>query len=240
VTTTALSCGNARRSAHPNHHGVQWIEVPAIPGREDIDPVLAELGGRLLVHGTDADLAAVILRLLRRNRLPDVVVGYLPVAPSPASRLWNIPTGEAAFELACHGQPRPAPVVRDDVGGVLMASGVIEPITGQVYCDDQQALNGSALTVEITPDPAAAALPEPTAEPHAAMLEPAAEGLRAIVVRRGVLRRRREILRGRAVQASFRKATVRQDGVAHPRSVDRWGWYRHTEDLLLVRPRSHG
>jgi hypothetical protein len=240
VTTTALSCGNAQRGTHGNHHGVQWIDVPAAPGREDIDPVLAELDGRLLVHGTDADLAAVILRLMRGNRLPDVVVGYLPVATSPATRLWDIPAGEDAFELACHGQPRPAPVVRDDVGGVLVGSGVIEPITGQVYCDDQQALNGSAMAVEVSPDPLAAALPLPTADPHAALLEPAIEGLRVTVVRRGLLRRRREVLRGRAVQASFRSTTVRRDGVAHQRSVEQWGWYRHTEDLLLVRPLPRG
>jgi hypothetical protein len=26
------------------------------------------------------------------------------------------------------------------------------------------------------------------------------------------------------------------DGVAHPRPVRRWSWYRHTGDWLLVRP----
>jgi hypothetical protein len=26
------------------------------------------------------------------------------------------------------------------------------------------------------------------------------------------------------------------DGVAHPRPVPRWTWYRHTDDWLLVRP----
>ena len=41
---------------------------------------------------------------------------------------------------------------------------------------------------------------------------------------------------GRAVQAGFREATVLRDGVPHPRPVTKWAWYRHTEDLLLVRP----
>jgi hypothetical protein len=27
------------------------------------------------------------------------------------------------------------------------------------------------------------------------------------------------------------------DGVAHPRPVRRWTWYRHTADLRLVRAR---
>jgi hypothetical protein len=235
VTTTALYCGNNHRSPHPGDHGVRWIHVPATPGREDVDPVLAEVEGRLLVYGTDADLAAVVLRLLRRGRLPDVVVGYLPVAESAATRLWGIPSGEAAFELALSGQPRPAPVIRDDAGGVLVASGVIAPITGQVYCDDQQALGGSALSLEVAPDPAAAPLGKPTADPLSTTLEPATDGVRVTVVRRRLLRRHREVVRGRAVQASFRSATVVRDGIAHPRPAEKWGWYRHTEDLMLLR-----
>jgi hypothetical protein len=232
VTTTALSCGNARRCTQPDHHGVRWIDVPTLPGRADIDPVLASLEGRLLVQGTDADLAAVILRLLRANRLADVILGYLPVARSPASSLWRIPVGLGALDLACSGTPRPVPVIRDDGGGVLAGSGVIATITGQVYCDDQRALNGSALAVEVAPDPAAVPLQEATGD----LLEPATDGVRVSVVRRGILRRRREVFRGRAVQASFRSNTVLRDGIAHPRPADRWGWYRHTEDLRFVCP----
>lgn len=232
MTTTALSCGNTRRCTQSDHHGVQWIEVPALPGRADIDPVLASLEGRLLVQGTDADLAAVILRLLRANRLADVVVGYLPVVRSPASALWRIPVGPDALDLACSGTPRPVPLIRDDGGGLLAGSGRITPITGQVYCDDQRALHGSALAVEVTPDPTAA----PLQEAAAGLPEPATDGLRVSVLRRGMLRRRQDVFRGRAAQASFRSTTVLRDGLAHPRPMDRWGWYRHTEDLRFVCP----
>lgn len=235
MITTALSCGNADRESLPSGHGVRWAEVPATPGKDDVDPLLAEGTERLVVRGTDADLAAVVLRLLRKGRLADVSVGYVPVAESAASRLWGLPVGDAAFELAVSGQARPVPLVRDDSGGLLVASGLIEPITGQVYCDDQQALNGSALGLEVSPDPAAAPLPEPTADPLAASLEPAEDGLRVTTVRRRLLRKRREVTRGRAVQASFRSATVLRDGLAHPRPAQKWGWYRHTEDLHLVR-----
>lgn len=235
MITTALSCGNADRESLPSGHGVRWAEVPATPGKDDVDPLLAEGTERLVVHGTDADLAAVVLRLLRKGRLAEVSVGYVPVVESAASRLWGLPVGDAAFELAVSGQARPVPLVRDDSGGLLVASGLIEPITGQVYCDDQQVLNGSALGLEVSPDPAAAPLPEPTSDPLAASLEPAEDGLRVTTVRRGLLRKRREVTRGRAVQASFRSATVLRDGLAHPRPAQKWGWYRHTEDLHLVR-----
>ena len=217
----------------PEHHGVQWADVPATPGREDVDPLITN-ADRVVVHGTDADLAAVVLRLLRKNRLADVAVGYVPVAESAVTRLWGIPVG--AFDLAFEGSARQVPLVRDDAGGVLVASAVIEPITGQVYCDDQRLLHGSALRLEVTPDPDAAPLPEPTSDPLSANLEPAADGLRVVAERRKLLRRHREIARGRAAQASFRTATVLRDGVPHPRPAEKWGWYRHTEDLLLVLP----
>ena len=231
MSTTALSCGNVDRTARPSGHGVRWVDVPATPGRADVDSLLAEAEGRLVVHGTDADLAAVVLRLLRKDRIADLVVGYAPVEESAATRLYGLPLG---FEAALHGEPRPVPLVRDDSGGVLVASGRIEPITGQVYCDDQQVLNGPAASIEIAPDPRAAPLPEPTADPLSTMLEPSADGIRVTTVRRGFLRRRTEVVRGRAVQASFRSATVLRDGVAHPRPAEKWGWYRHTEDLRLA------
>ena len=45
---------------------------------DDLDPVLADLDPRrLIVMGTDADLAAVLLRLLRSDRL-DIELAYLP------------------------------------------------------------------------------------------------------------------------------------------------------------------
>ncbi|PKW13251.1 hypothetical protein [Saccharopolyspora spinosa] len=232
MSTTALSCGNVERAARPSGDGVQWFDVPATPGRDDVDPLVAGTEERLVVHGTDADLAAVVLRLLRKSRLTDLVVGYVPVADSPAARLWGLRVGD--FDRALIAAPRPAALIRDDSGGVLLGEGTIEPITGQVYCDDEQVLNGAAVSITISPDPAATPLPEPTADPLSAMLEPAADGLLVTTVRRGLLRRRRDVTRGRAVQASFRSATVRRDGVAHPRPMEKWVWYRHTEDLQLA------
>ncbi|MDR7302157.1 hypothetical protein [Haloactinomyces albus] len=234
MTTIALSCGNIDHATRPAADGVRWIDVPATPGRADVDPVLAEATGRVVVHGTDADLASVVLRLLRKNRLQELTVGYVPVTASAASRLWEIPVG--AFAFALQGQARPAPLIRDDNGGVLIATGTIAPITGQAYCDDQRILHGSALGLEVSPDPDAEALPEPTADPIATEPAPVMDGLRATVVRRRLLRRRRATAYGRATQASFQQARVLCDGVAHPRPMRKWAWYRHTEDLLLVRP----
>ena len=94
---------------------------PARPRRHR--PLLAGPLRRLVVAGTDADLAAVLVRLLRRDRL-DVELAYVPAdRRSAAARLWGLPHGAAAVELAREGVARPAPLVRDDAGGVLVGRG---------------------------------------------------------------------------------------------------------------------
>nr|WP_228046513.1 hypothetical protein [Saccharopolyspora sp. HNM0983] len=224
-----MSCGNVDRAARPDAHGARWTDVGSRPGRQELDPVLAEATGRVVVHGTDADLAAVVLRLLRKDRLAGLEVGYVPAEPSPAARLWGVRPGDARHAFTASA--RPAPLIRDDSGGVLLGTAAIEPITGQVYCDDERVLNGPAPRLEVSPDPAATPLPAGSDPPA----DPAADGLRVAVLRRGLLRRKRDTTAGRAAQASFDPTTVVQDGVAHPRPADKWVWYRHTQDLLLVR-----
>ncbi len=233
MTTTALSCGNLKSTMRSNSDGVQWHELPATPGRAEVDPLLAEAGDRLVVRGSDADLAAVVVRVLRKGLLRELAIGYVPVADSPAARLWGLRVDDVDRALRAPGVPTPLP--RDDTGGVLVGEGVVAPITGQVYCDDTRMLHGRALRLVVTPDPAAAALPEPTDDPIGDNIEPIMDGVRVSVTRRGLLRRRTASARGRAVQLAFEAATVQRDGVDHPRPIDKWVWHRHTEDLLLAR-----
>ncbi|MGB8996903.1 MAG: hypothetical protein WCC65_16565 [Pseudonocardiaceae bacterium] len=207
-----LTCGSAR-----------WPDagtptaVPACPGREDLDETLAGLDGRrLVVCGTDADLAAVLLRLLRTDALATVPVGYLPVSSSsPVARLWGLPTSpSAAAEVALRGVPDRVPLVRDDAGGVLVGLGVVRPLDGVAYCDAEVVLRGRASRLEVMPDRAL--------------------GLVVRVVRRGLPGRRVRCAAGRAVQLGCQPTDVWRDSVAH-RTSDRWTWYRHTEDWQLAR-----
>ncbi|GAA2335604.1 hypothetical protein GCM10009854_09390 [Saccharopolyspora halophila] len=208
--------------------------MPERPGRAEVDPLLAEASGRVVVHGTDADLAAVVLRMLRKERLGDLAVGYVPVADSPVARLWGLEAGD--FSRALDGEPRPTPLLRDDAGGILLGEGRIEPITGQAYCDDQQVLHGPALSLVASPDPDAAPLPESSAHPLSTNLDVSFDGLRVTTTRRSFLRKRTETARGRALQLAFDETTITRDGVPHPRPAQKWVWYRHTEDLHLARP----
>jgi hypothetical protein len=203
------------------------VAVPPRPGKAEIDLLLAEMAPRrLVVAGTDADLAAVLVRLLRAERL-DVEVAYVPILrSSDAARTWGLPRGRAARELALHGTARPAPLVRDDVGGVLAGRGEIRGLHGECYCDETLVLRGRTprLVVAPTPDGVAVRAGRGRRLPSGAV--------RAVPQ---TTRSGRGSAIGRAVQVGCLPATVLCDGVAHPRPVERFTWFRHTSDWLLVR-----
>jgi hypothetical protein len=197
-------------------------EVPERPGKDDLAEPMAALergdpSNRLVVAGTDADLAAVVLRLVRTERLADVAVAYLPAdSRSAVAAIWSLPTDPArAADLALRGDPDAVPLVRDDSGGVLLGRGELAPMRGVVWCDDQLVMRGQASRLEVTPS--------------------APDGVAVRAARIGVLGLRSSSAVGRAVQVGCMPAGVTCDGVPHDRPVTRWTWYRHTEPLRLVR-----
>jgi hypothetical protein len=229
MTILALRCP-AWSGPLPLDAAVPVHAVPARPGRAELDPLLDPLldprldsrldsagPSRLVVAGTDADLAAVVLRLLRTERLADVAVAFLPTeSDSAVADTWGLPTDPArAGVLARHGEPDRVPLVRDDAGGVLVGRGELRPVRGVVWCDDQLVLRGRASRLVVTPA--------------------APAGVQVQAVRRGLLGRRVHAAWGRAVQIGCLATGLVRDGVRHERPVTRWTWYKHTEDLRLVR-----
>jgi hypothetical protein len=193
--------------------GSEPHEIPATPAKNDVDPLLKATDlHRVVVHGTDADLASVVLRLMRLERLDEVAVGYVPVdrQRSTVARLWGLPDDTVGVALT--GSDHPQPLVRDDAGGVLLGLGVLMSVHGTVYCDDAVALRGDAARVEVTPGPSGV----------------------AVRVVRGRLRRP-ATFEGRAVQFGVDPTTPVRDGVEYSRPMTRWTWYQHTEDLRAVR-----
>jgi hypothetical protein len=212
VSALVLACGDAAAPVPAAQR------LPGRPGKADLDPLLADRG-RVVVAGTDADLAAVALRLLRTERLAGVSLGYVPSeARSPVAKLWGLPSRrERAVELALHAPATPVPLVRDDAGGVLLGEGRLaadEDFDAVAYCDDDRVLRGTALRVVVRPD--------------------GERGLAVTVVCRGVPGRRSTRARGRAIQIGCDPVRPVADGEAHRSEVERWSWYRHTEDLLAV------
>ena len=188
---------------------VPSVTLPQRPGRTEVDPVLAaHPGARLIVLGSDADLAAVLVRLLRTERL-GTEVGFVPARRrSVAAAVWGLPRGTTAAELARHGTAAPVPLIRDDAGGVLVGRGEMRDFDGEGYCDATLVLRGRVrrLLVDAGPD-GVSVLPD--------------RDVRAAT--------------GRAVQIGTSGARVTSDGVEHPREIPRWAWYRHTAPWHLVR-----
>jgi hypothetical protein len=200
-------------------------DLPDLPTRPDVDPLLTGIpaGGRLVVAGDDAALAAVLVRLLRRERL-DVAVALLPAPDSAAAAVWGLPAdAAAAMALARDGAAHPAPLVRDDHGGLVAGRHATGPFHGEVYCDEHLVARGDADALVVVPDPGGGVTVTVTGPRRLA-------GLRAGRV---------TTHSGRAVQLGCRPpVTVTRDGVPGDRPVARRSWYRHTEDWLLVTPRA--
>ena len=222
ISYAVLDCRPVRAAALPAGASAAPVHrVGPRPGKQ-IDPLLH---GRIMVLGDDADLAAVCVRLLRTDRFAGVEVGYAPRSPTSVTRLWSLPTGEPAAAAMREAEAVPVPLVRDDVGGVLMGLGTVAPVLGTVYVDEHRVLSGPASSVRVRPDPT--------------------RGLAVTVTGRrrlGVLPGRSVTTLGRAVQIGTHHApaTVVRDGVPYRRPMETWIFYKHTEPLLLVGARPSG
>ena len=159
---------------------------------------------RVIVVGCDADLATVLTRLLRTDRL-DVEVAHTP----------NSRTARRAIS----GVAWRVPLIRDETGTVVVGaaewtgSPARTMLHGEAVVDDAVLFDGEVAGVRI--------------EPMFTM-----PGLRAAVLsRRG---RPRRWVAGRAVQLGTTGAQVIRDGVSAQRPVKRSTFYRHTEGWLRV------
>lgn len=200
--------------------------LPALPVTDKADDtgtqtVDAAIDGfhRLVVVGDDVDLARVLTRLLRLDRL-DVEVGYAPRRRTAATRAYRLPAGWRAARRARRGAAHPVPLIRDDAGTALAGAGRwlpvdgTETLRGEGIVDDTALFDGDVAGVLIEPIGTA-------------------PGLRAgVPARRG---RAHRWVTGRAAQLGTTGALVVRDGVYGTRTVKRSTFYRHIEDWLLVR-----
>jgi hypothetical protein len=225
VGAMVLACGRGEGvAASPmlaGRSGITMHKLPSRPGKDDVDALFDEVGpaaehDRLIVVGEDPDFAAVALRLLRTGHLADVPVGFVPVGgESDVAITWDLPedTGRA-LDVALSAEPDRVPLVRDDNGGVLVGLGRIGPLRGVAYCDDTRVLRGPAKMIRVAP---------------------CTGGIEVTVEPRGLFNRRAKTTQGRAFELGCLPTRVVKDGVVHERPIKKWHWYRHTEDLRLIR-----
>jgi hypothetical protein len=211
-----LLCGGGELP-HPLS-GLPALPIGSPADAAAIDGVIGRFA-RLVVVGADADLAAVLTRLMRADRL-DVEVGYAPRGRTPATRAYRLPAGRLAARRARRGVAQLVPLIRDDTGTALVGAAGWQPadgarfLHGEGIVDDAALFDGDVSGVRI----------EPTG---------VAPGLRA-----GVLSARGRVRRwvpGRAAQLGSTGALVVRDGVRGARPMRRSTFYRHTEGWLLVR-----
>ncbi len=159
---------------------------------------------RVVVLGSAADLAAVLTRMLRTDRL-DVEVAH--------------PSRWGGVRRALTATAQRIPLIRDETGTALVDAAFWLPpgeervIHGEAVVDDDVLFDGAVTGVRI--------------EPVATM-----PGLRAAALS-GRMRPRRW-LTGRAVQLGTTGARVVRDGEPMPREVKRSAFYRHTTGWLRV------
>jgi hypothetical protein len=186
-----------------------------VTGADEIDAAIGTYH-RLVVVGADADLATVLSRLLRADRL-DVEVAYVPRRRTTATRVYRLPAGRRAARRARRGSARRVTLIRDETGSVIVGrarwlpADDQQPSRGEAVVDDTRLFDGDVTPVAI--------------EPTLAM-----PGLRASLD--GIWRR---WIVGRAVQLGSTGVTVLRDGVPAPRPARRSTFYRNVEGWLLVR-----
>ena len=199
------------------------LRIHPAEGPADAAAIDAAIGPyrRLVVLGADADLAAVLSRLLRADRL-DVEVAYVPRRRTKATRVYRLPAGRRAARRARRGTAGRVTLIRDETGSVVVGRADWLPadgrrLRGEAVVDDTTLFDGDVAGVCI--------------EPTLTM-----PGLRARVkpgVHNGLRRSRR--VTGRAVQLGSTGVAAVRDGVPAPRTTRRSAFYRNVEGWLLVR-----
>jgi hypothetical protein len=180
--------------------GLRTVEVADGSG---IDEAIAD-AGRVIVVGSAADLAAVLTRLLRTDRL-DVEVAHL--------------RGQRGARRARTAVAQRIPLIRDETGQVIVGASYWLPtddataVSGEGVVDDTVLFDGETPGVRIEPTPTAPGL-------RAAVLTPR-------------LRRTRWVT-GRAAQLGTTGVLVVRDGIPAARPVRRSTFYRNIEGWLRV------
>ena len=211
-----LSFG-ARRAPRPLAP-LRLVQVDRSAAGDAIDETVRD-ARRVVVLGGDADLAAVLTRLIRTERL-DVEVAHLGGSAGRLA-LGGLTPGRLTARRAVRAAAHRVPLIRDDTGTALVGAALWLPpdgaaaLHGEAVVDDTVLFDGDVAGVRI----------EPTTD---------LPGLRAAVLVGRRPHTFRHWVHGRAAQLGTTGARVVRDGVPGVREVRRSTFYRHTTGWLRV------
>ena len=230
----------------------ELMQRPDAPhlGTPQPDPHQVSERVRVIVHGSDAAVAAVVSKLMHIDALW-VEVGFIPSSASSVALSWGLdatfsPAQHLTFALASPAVP--TPVIRDDHGvvtlGVAEVTGPVDSagkaekeaeMIGEVIVDSKVLYEqNKAGTSDF--NNGVRLVPTPDAPGLAAVQRPP-------LPRKGWFGRTKKprstvsptVLRGRALQAGGVDLAVTRDGVRHPRPLKSVTFYRHLRDGQFVR-----
>ncbi|MDF2826310.1 MAG: peptidase [Mycobacterium sp.] len=180
----------------------------AVADPADVDGCVGD-HPRVVVLGSDADLAAVLTRLLRLDRL-DVEVAHLP--------------GRFGVRRAISAAAQRVPLIRDETGQVIVGRALWQAPQDGAALEGEAVVDDTVLFDTALPGTVVAGV---EIEPMASV-----PGLRARVIGSG--RRCGPWVTGRAAQLGSPGVIVVRDGVPAARKARRSTFYRHIEGWLRV------
>jgi len=227
VNVALLRIGSVDDWVRTVAHHMRADPILVTAERADLDTALDALDGRRLVVSADVTgLNALVLRLVRREQVTDVPVGWVADVDRNSrelsARLGLPPRPTLAADIATGDEVREVRLVRDDHGGLLLHRGRLSAWAGnpafgaQSYHDDAVAADGAVRRIEVRPDYDVDC------------------GLVTDVVTTRRLRRTTTST-GRCLQTACDEALSTVDGVAFPRPVTKWTWYADPRQHWLLR-----
>ncbi len=227
MTSTLLRIGPVDDWVRTVAHHLRIDPVQVRPDPDVLDAALDSLAdGALVLSAGVAGLNAVLRRLIRREQVGTVPIGWVADVDRASRELSTWlglpPRPTLAADIATGAAVRPVRLVRDDHGGLLLHRGSLSAWGGdatfgvQSYHDNTLAADGTVRRIDVRPDYSVDC------------------GLVAEVVTARRLRRPSRSS-GRAVQTACDEALSTVDGVPFPRPVKRWTWYADPRQHWLLR-----
>lgn len=226
MTITLLRIGPVDDWVRTIAHHLRADPILLGTDRDDIDRTLdAHSDGPFVLSADIAGLSAILQRLVRRDQVAEVPVGWVAdtdrASRELSARLGLPPRPTLAADVATADEVRNVRLVRDDHGGLLLHRGRLSAWAGaamfgaQAYHDDELVADGTVRRIDVRPD----------YDVDCGVVAEVAAGLL----------RRTTRSTGRSVQTSSDEALSTVDGVPHPRPVRKWTWYADPRQHWLLR-----